>query len=109
MGAMLQDVIKVGNHTAQSDPVPMDVDSGIRSRRAVNYMARARQAGWTRKVQVKRHPAREVRVAWHNIARARAVFQSNSGVASDFDNWVLLDSGASVTIISEAFLNSVVQ
>ena len=51
------------------------------------------------------HPAREVRVAWRNIARARAAFRSNSGVASDFDNWVLLDSGASVTIISEAFLN----
>ena len=30
------------------------------------------------------HPAREVRVAWHNIARARAAFRSNSGVASDF-------------------------
>ena len=51
------------------------------------------------------HPAREIRVAWHNIARARAAFRSSSGVASDFDNWVLLDSGASVTIISEAFLN----
>ena len=51
------------------------------------------------------HPARNVRVAWHNIARARAAFRSSSGVASDFDNWVLLDSGASVTIISEAFLS----
>ena len=51
------------------------------------------------------HSAREVRVAWRNTARARAAFRSNSGVASDFDNWVLLDSGASVTIISEAFLN----
>ena len=26
-------------------------------------------------------------------------------ISTDFDNWVLLDSGASVTIISEAFLN----
>ena len=42
---------------------------------------------------------------WHSISRARAAFRSNSGVASsEFDNWVLLDSGASVTIISEAFL-----
>ena len=44
-------------------------------------------------------------ISWHNISRARAAFRSSSGVASsEFDNWVLLDSGASVTIISETFL-----
>ena len=48
--------------------------------------------------------ARKV-MSWHNISRARAAFRSSSGVASsEFDNWVLLDSGASVTIISETFL-----
>ena len=48
--------------------------------------------------------ARKV-ISWRNISRARAAFRSNSGVASsELDNWVLLDSGASVTIISETFL-----
>ena len=58
------------------------------------------------------HPAREVRVAWHNIARARAAFRSSSGVASDFDNWVLSEEAdlayhAMSTLVDSAALKVV--